>query len=180
MKSKLNTLAPFLALILLGLAGSAFKYGEEFQTKAKFAASEEETARLDMEMAEVALGEIQRLPVPPVETDGSSTALPKDLALANGVGAMMALAEPSGVKIASISSVGGQTEASGTPVGSLFAAVPMTGERLFRADVSIKAEYKDFDGFRRFFSGLALSGVSVQAVAIRKTSFEATLRFFGV
>lgn len=133
-----------------------------------------------MEVSESALAALLEL-APPNTIEGDAPKLEqKDVALASGVGSAMALAVAHGVKIASVVSLTDQAVANAKPVSSLFAPVAMSGGRLFKADILIKGGYKDYDGFRRFFSGLSQRGVSVQSVSVKKTSFEATLRLYGV
>lgn len=134
-----------------------------------------------MEMADIALASVQGMLPPSGFGVRSASPVQKDLALADGVASLMTLAELNGIKVASLSSAQpGAAGGTGKPISGLFAVVPMSGDRLYRADLVVKAEYKDYDGFRQFFSDLARAGVATQAVAVKKTSFEATLRFYGV
>lgn len=166
-----------LAIALTVLAGSAIKYGNEARSGAKLAAADELQAKTEMEVAESALSSIRALKGQRPQSVAVRTIEKRDLALASGIGALMTSAEVNGVRVASAETVG--TPSTGAPVESMFAAVPLTNGALYRTDVAIKGDYKDYQGFKGFFAGLARSGVSVQSVQVRQATFEATLRFYG-
>lgn len=141
---------------------------------------EESIAKVDAELAEMALSHVRALS--PVRSIGglSPRLTRKDVSLASGVAAMMVLAEKNGVKLASVSSPLANGMEAGKPVGDLFTPVPMAGNGLLKTDLDIKANYQDYDGFRKFFAGLAEAGASVQRVSVKRSLFEATVRFYGV
>ena len=168
-----------LAIGLTVLAGSAIKFGNGARAEAKLATADELQAKTEREVAESALSSVRALKgVSPRSVVAVRKIEKRDLALATGIGALMTSAEANGVRVASAETVG--TPSTGAPLESMFSPVPLTNGALYRTDVAIKGDYKDYQGFKGFFAGLAHSGVSVQSVQVRQATFEATLRFYGV
>lgn len=130
-----------------------------------------------MEVAESALTSIRSLKGEKPSLVGVSKVEKRDAALATGIAALMTSAAANGVRVASAETVG--VPSTGAAVESMFSAVPLTNGALYRTDVAIKGDYKDYHGFKGFFAGLVHSGVSVQSVQVRQATFEATLRFYG-
>lgn len=158
---------------MLASAGSAYKYGKEFEAKTKTAKDAEALARADKEMAEVALAEVIALPESKLrKTRGKNTAL------AHGVASLMSLAKENGIKIGAIGSAAlGNSGAKS--IESIFTEVPMTNGKLHKTDVLMKANYQSYEGFRNFFEEVSKSGMAVQSVVVRNSYFEATIRFMG-
>lgn len=160
---------------MLGLAGSGYKYGTAFHKSAIESKTAFEKARLDVEMADIALSSVDGL------ATSAAVSAPKmmDMALANGLAAIMASAEKNGVKVDSIASAGTQNQ-KGQTVASMYSNVPLTAGMLRKVEIVIKASYKDMDGFRGFFADLQAANVSTQKLDVNKVNFVTTLRLFGV
>lgn len=169
----MSTFAPILALALLASAGSAYKYGKEFEAKAKIAKDAEVLARTNLEAAEIALAEVGAL-----SESKSGDLQGRNLELAHGVATLMALAKGNGIKVGAIGSASlGNSGAKS--IESIFTSVPMTDGKLHRTDVLMKANYQSYDGFRNFFDEIRKRGMAVQSVTVRNSYFEATVRFMG-
>jgi hypothetical protein len=174
-KLNLNTLAPILAITFLVLAGSAWKYGNQFKSDAVVSSQAEAKARMDTEVAEIALSSLGQMK----RARSRITPAEKSMALANGVGTVMGIATVNGVKIEAITSQTKQQMAKGVKIDSLFTPVPLAGGKLHKAEILIKGSYRDLAGFNGFFDALGRAGLSTQKLSVKKSSFEATVRIFG-
>lgn len=174
MKSKFSTFAPILALALLASAGSAYKYGKEFEAKTKVAKDAEGVARAELDATEVALAEVRALSFKRKHETRN-----RNLELAQGVAALMTMAKKNGIKIGAIGS-SGAAGANTTPMESVFSPVPMTDGKVQRADVVLKADYETYEGFLRFFEEVRSSGMAIQSVTIKNSTFDSVIRVMGV
>lgn len=159
---------------MLASAGSAYKYGKEFEAKAKAAKDAEGLARTELEATEVALAEVRAIP-----TEHKHETRNRNIELAQGVAALMTMGKKHGIKIGALGS-SATAGANATPMESIFSPVPMTDGKVQRADVMLKADYETYDGFLKFFEEVRSSGMSIQSVTIKNSSFDAVIRMMGV
>lgn len=128
-----------------------------------------------MELAEIAHAEVLALKE---SNEREREIAGKNAELAQGIATIMTLAKESGIKIGSVGSVGaGQQESNA--IENIFEAVPMTAGKLHRADVAVKGEYASYEGFLSFFEELKRHGIAVQSATVRRSNFDATIRFMG-
>lgn len=135
--------------------------------------TDEGVARTNMEVAEIALSEVQALEMGPAQVK-----MEKNAELAQGVASIMTLAVENGIKISNVGTTGSGPQGA-KAIETIFTTVPLTAGKLHRADINVKGEYKSYEGFQAFFEQLRRRGVAVQSVNVRRSFFEATIRFMG-
>lgn len=103
----------------------------------------------------------------------------RNLELARAVPLVAAIARKNGVKIASFGTSGG-VAGNASKFESIFVPVPMTGDRLYKADVLLRGEYESYKSLLDFFDELRNSGVAVQSASIKGKAIDAVVRVAGV